>query len=497
MITTRPRRPLMHITAALCLSLTLASQATAQGRPNPQPPAPPANPQAPAASPAASNIPPNSFEADTDFTDPFGQTGTVLLNGPIATATNSFFQNLGTNGRTCFTCHQPQSGWSVTPADLTKRFNDTAGADPIFRPVDGATCPNADTSTRTAKLTAYSLLLDKGLIRVAETLPNAGLEYRITVASDPYQCTTNPNFGLTSPTTGDVSVYRRILPASNLPFRAAIMWDGRYPTLAAQASDATLDHAQAAKVPTDQQLLSIVTFENAIFSAQSSDSTAGALNILGASGGPLALAQVPFHLGINDSLGRDPARVAFNRNVFTIYAAWDRAPLVPGAAEARRNAIGRGETLFNTHTFTISDVPGLTDTAPNNQIRGTCSTCHDTPNVGSRSLPDFLNIGVAAANPNGLSASDLPLFNLTCTSGAQAGRTISVTDPGRALVTGKCADIGGFSVPTLRGVAARAPYFHNGIANNLGAVVGFYDRRFRIGLSANDRADLVAFLEAL
>jgi hypothetical protein len=483
--------------AALCLSLNLADQALAQGRPNPPPPAPQATPPAVAPSPLAGNIPPNSFEAETDFSDPSGQVSTVLLGGRLSTATNSFFQNLGTNGRTCFTCHQPQSGWSVTPADLTKRFNDTAGADPIFRPVDGATCPNADTSTRTAKLTAYSLLLDKGLIRVAETLPNAGLEYRITVASDPYQCTTNPNFGLTSPTTGDVSVYRRILPASNLPFRAAIMWDGRYPTLAAQASDATLDHAQAAKVPTDAQILSIVTFEDAIFSAQFFDATAGALNILGASGGPVALAQVPFHLGINDSLGRDPARTAFNRNVFSLYAAWDRAPLVPGAAEARRNSIGRGETLFNTRTFTISDVPGLTDNAPNNQIRGTCSTCHDTPNVGSRSLPDFLNIGVAAPNPNGLSASDLPVFNLTCTSGVQAGRTISVTDPGRALVTGKCTDIGGFSVPTLRGVGARAPYFHNGIANNLAAVVGFYDRRFRVGLSATDRADLVAFLEAL
>jgi cytochrome c peroxidase len=37
-------------------------------------------------------------------------------------------------------------------------------------------------------------------------------------------------------------------------------------------------------------------------------------------------------------------------------------------------------------------------------------------------------------------------------------------DPGRALVTGKCGDIGAFKVPTLRGVAARPPFFHDGSA---------------------------------
>jgi len=46
-------------------------------------------------------------------------------------------------------------------------------------------------------------------------------------------------------------------------------------------------------------------------------------------------------------------------------------------------------------------------------------------------------------------------------------------------------------------LAARAPYFHNGSAPTLGAVVDFYQQRFNLQLSAQEQADLVAFLGAL
>jgi cytochrome c peroxidase len=70
-------------------------------------------------------------------------------------------------------------------------------------------------------------------------------------------------------------------------------------------------------------------------------------------------------------------------------------------------------------------------------------------------------------------------------------------DPGRAMISGKWADVGAFKVPTLRGLAARAPYFHDGSAARVEDVVAFYDRRFRIGFTAQERADLAAFLKAL
>ena len=49
---------------------------------------------------------------------------------------------------------------------LQQRFQITQGTDPVFRAVDGANCPSADVSTVEARSSAYSLLLNKGLIRM-------------------------------------------------------------------------------------------------------------------------------------------------------------------------------------------------------------------------------------------------------------------------------------------------------------------------------------------
>jgi len=78
-----------------------------------------------------------------------------------------------------------------------------------------------------------------------------------------------------------------------------------------------------------------------------------------------------------------------------------------------------------------------------------------------------------------------------------AGKSFAVTDPGRAVISGNCADIGKLKGPILRGLAARAPYFHNGSAATLLDVVNFYDQRFNIGFTGQDRRDLAAFLQTL
>ena len=46
-------------------------------------------------------------------------------------------------------------------------------------------------------------------------------------------------------------------------------------------------------------------------------------------------------------------------------------------------------------------------------------------------------------------------------------------------------------------LAAHEPYFRDGSAKTLTDVVNFYNARFQIGLSAQDKKDLVAFLGAL
>lgn len=80
---------------------------------------------------------------------------------------------------------------------------------------------------------------------------------------------------------------------------------------------------------------------------------------------------------------------------------------------------------------------------------------------------------------------------------ATNGSITQVTDIGRAMVTGNCADVGKVKGPILRGLTARAPYFHNGAAANLGDVVEFYNQRFNLNLTDQQKSDLVAFLQTL
>ena len=77
------------------------------------------------------------------------------------------------------------------------------------------------------------------------------------------------------------------------------------------------------------------------------------------------------------------------------------------------------------------------------------------------------------------------------------GHVLVTTDPGKALITGKCSDFNRTKGPVLRGLAARAPYFHNGAAATLMEVVDFYDQRFQMQLTTEQKRELVAFLSSL
>lgn len=419
--------------------------------------------------------------------DPSGQVSTDVVGGTID-PTNPFFQSLGTNGRACSSCHVQSCGWTLTPAFAQARFDATQGTDPLFSPVDGAVSPNADVSTLGARQNAYALLLTKGLIRTGLPIPS-GAEFALAAVDDPY--------GFAS--AAELSLFRRPLPATNLPFLTTVMWDGREThegdtlseDLAQQAIDATLGHAQAAVTPAAVQVQSIVAFEMSLFTAQSTDAAAGDLTAARGGGGPAALSQQPFFAGINDPFGGNPQSTPFTSDAMTLYPWNGSSPANPGSTEGARAAVARGQNIFDERTFTVSEVAGLNDLLGRPQITATCTTCHDAPNVGDHSRPLALDIGIASASRR---TPDLPLYTL---QNLATGATVQTTDPGRALVTGKWADIGKFKGPILRGVAARAPYFHNGSAATLDDVVSFYDERFSIGLSTQDEADLVAFLQTL
>ena len=426
------------------------------------------------------------------FVNPTGAAQTFSALGRIDTD-NPFFQDLGTNGRTCFTCHRPDTGWTVTPAGVRERFEATAGLDPIFRTNDGSNSPNADVVTVEARRSAYSMLLSKGLIRVGIGIP-ADAEFTLDAVDDPY--------GFAS--SHELSLFRRPLPSTNVAFLSTVMFDGRetFPgqtiafDLANQANAATMGHAQASVPLSTEQREQIVRFETGLFTAQVYDVAAGDLRTQGARGGPKALSKQDFYLGINDPLGLNPRGIPFSPVVFTDFAAWAKLASSHDEGDdeedegrtAARLAVARGEELFNSKRINITGVKGLNDDLGIVSIPGTCGTCHDSPNVGDHSLPAPLDIGLADASRR---TPDMPLYTLR---NKATGQTVQTTDPGRALITGKWKHIGRFKGPILRGLAARAPYFHNGSAATLADAVRFYDGRFGIGLTEAEVSDLAAFL---
>jgi cytochrome c peroxidase len=478
------------------------------------------------------------FSVDRDAS---GVIGSFQPNGATITSNNAFFKDMGTNGRTCFTCHQPQSGWTIVPSDVAERFERSRGSDPIFRLVDGATCPSDDVSTLRAKRRAYKLLIDKGLIRIGLSIP-ATAEFIVTSVEDPYGCNTNPATGIVKQTStqtiGILSMYRRPLPSTNIAFDSTIMWDGRESPANVdldtgfrnQAVDATLGHAQADTPPTPEQVDQIVKFQKGIFTAQVFDDKAKFLTGDNAAGGPVALSSQRFFIGINDPLGGNPTETPFTSSIFNLFRSWlnagsreDYSHGTPMATEdllkrinitdvwrynehernrvnERRRSVARGEEVFNTKGFTITGVSGLNDKPGLDHVGGFCGTCHDAPNVGNHSVKLPIDIGVPDAGdkkPPVLDIAGLPVFTLTCTQGPLAGKVYQVTDLGKAMISGKCADIGLFKGPILRGLASRAPYFHNGSAATLRDVVDFYDKRFNIGFTEKEKTDLVSFLKTL
>jgi cytochrome c peroxidase len=439
------------------------------------------------------------FPNATGLAATFSTAGKVDLEGP-------FFQNLGTNGRACVSCHQPSDGWTITPAHLHDRFDATHGTDPVFRTVDGSNSPDADVSTEEARRAAYSMLLSKGLIRVGIGIP-PNAEFELVAADDPY--------GHAS--AAELSLFRRPLPVTNLRFLSTLMWDGRETfkdpashdcilgsttcfaslnfDLADQANAATKTHAQGAQPLTTEQRQAIVAFETGLFTTQIFDDQAGELTARQAVGGPQHLSGQDFYFGINDVVSGDYRTSAlFNATVFKIYDEWntlDRSGSDASRNEARR-AVARGETLFNSKLIRITGVKGLNDDLSVPELQGTCTTCHDTPHAGNHSIPAPLDIGLTDVSRR---TPDLPLYTLRHTG--SPFETIQTTDPGRALITGKWKDIGRFKGPILRALATRAPYFHNGSAGDLPAAVDFYNQRFGIGFTDDEKADLVAFLLTL
>ena len=125
----------------------------------------------------------------------------------------------------------------------------------------------------------------------------------------------------------------------------------------------------------------------------------------------------------------------------------------------------------------------------------------------------FYNIGVRpTAEDLGVGAKNTLGLPMSLTRLAQSGANVGTTLTPPISPTERVAVDGAFKVPSVRNVELTGPYFHNGGKATLEQVVDFYsrggdfheanidnlDQRIRdLGLSATDKANLVAFLKSL
>jgi cytochrome c peroxidase len=376
---------------------------------------------------------------DAGFSASFHPAGEVALDG-------NYFTPQGTNGRHCGTCHAPEDGWSIRPSTVVAMFNATDGLDPLFVNNLDTDRPTSDMSTVQARWNSTTMLRQGKFTR--RVSPPAVRDYTVIAASDP--------FGVG--TTSSLWFFRRPLPTAN--FRShTVMWDSAN-TVGTVLRDGLIRQArgnvtgaQQGQPAPDPIIFDIVDFEMALSHAQLIVHGVGRLDSDGAHGGPEAASSQPL---VN---GR-----------FDLYDAW------ANASAPSRAQIYRGQEIFNNVN------------APSGR---SCRGCHNAANNGQNVNGTLFDVGASRpefANP------DMAVYTFQRNSD---GAIVTSTDPGRGIRSGNFADLNKFKTPNLRGLAARAPYFHGGIADTLLDVVRHYEDALGFVYTAQEEADLVAFLTAL
>ena len=459
------------------------------------------------------------LSAELQFADDRGRLGIVNASGPVDTQGHPFFEPLGANGRACVTCHQPAYAMTISVAAIRERWIATQGKDPLFAAVDGSNCPDLPQDRESS----HSLLLDRGLIRLAIPWPPAKTkpEFSIEVVSDPTGCNTSATYGLHSAHPA-VSVFRRPRMAANLkyvtnptpqfalklggladvdpetgkPVSMNFMADARESTLRSQARTAAREHEERQTSLPDSVLQRIVDFENRIYTAQVFDAKAGDL---AEAGGPPALgprAMAEHRPGVLGDNNYDP--------VFQLFDVWKKPG--PSSQDEFRASVARGNDIFMFRQFWLRDATHINSIGLGNPMKRTCATCHNAQMTGQDLSAGWVDVGTTnyptwTEPPLYSESRELPVFKITCDKDAPPhpflGRVIYSSDPGRALISGRCIDVGSIVMQQFRGLAARAPYYSNGSAKSLRELVDFYDRRFDMKLSEQEKLDLINFLGVL
>ena len=479
---------------------------------------------------------PKVIQQSEQFKNPHGKVGNYNAPGATITANNAFFQSLGTNGRSCVTCHNPPSGLGLSLKNIKARFRSNLN-DPLFAPVDGANCPDAVPPQYTsgslyggnrgkgkkALKDAYSMLLTRGLIRIGDQgagqrrVHRQGPERQARLQLEPQlqqgsgdrrddPVDVSPPDPVREPSLqGPERRPRRIGPDQRDVGRAreepAHAGDRRDPGPCPGAEPAD----RGAGRP-DRRLRDQVLHRPDPSTSRRAGWTPTAPSV----------ARCIWRAGRPMPPTGFPPPPAFDE-----YNSWANLTGSPKADE--QASIERGQAIFLNKPLTVANVGGFNDVIglagpgsnPVTVFPVTCQTCHGMPHAGSEVVfPPQRDIGVGghatAASFNGPQAAqgsarvrrrrhDMPIFEFDCIGPPHPfyGTTIVTNDPGKGLITGKCADLGKTTVPQLRALAARAPFFHDGSAKDLSGVVDFYNQRFVINLTVQEKTDLVNFLSAL
>jgi cytochrome c peroxidase len=190
----------------------------------------------------------------------------------------------------------------------------------------------------------------------------------------------------------------------------------------------------------------------------------------------------------------------WNNPVFMSFDAWRDAPGDTESQRDFRESVARGYDIFFLRPMWIRDVAWFTSIGMGNPYKRTCAICHSVHLAGNNISPGLMDLGVnnVALGPE---MPDLPVFKVTCKADVlphpYLGREFLTHDPGRALVTGKCMDIGSLVMQQMRGMSARAPFFSNGSAKTIREVVDYYDTRFEMKMTEQEKQDLTNFMSVL
>jgi hypothetical protein len=385
------------------------------------------------------------------FLNPHGFSAAASTAG-FVDLNNEFFNPQGTNGRHCGTCHAPELGWGMNGETATLLFVLTDGLHPLFVENKDTDTPTCDMSTTEARWNCTTMLRQGKFTRSINMPSTLTREFDMTAFSDPFGVST---------LNARLWFFRRVMPSHT--FKTHVTnWDNSNGLnnnvrdgLRAQARGNISGAQSGPTLSIDDPIIqAIADYELTLGHAQTYVWGAGKTDAEGALGGPLN--------AVNQALVNDR---------FSLFDTWQNS------SNSKRRAIFRGQELFNTKTRPSGGGP--------------CRGCHNAANHGGNVNSTMFNVGASDAQ---WAKPDMAVFTLTS---RLDGTVVQTTDPGRAIRSGKMSDMNRFDTPTLRGLAARAPYFHNGIAEDLEAVIDFYEASLGFDFTDDEAEDLEAFLSAL